>query len=268
MISSNIALVYLVAGLSSRFGNRIKHFAEVGENGETMIEFSLQQALKAGFSKIVFVVGRSTESLFKIKFGDAYKSVPIFYAFQEYDESNRDKPWGTVDALCVASKVLDCPFIVCTGDDLYGEKNFKKMVQHLKASDEEASISYALKDTVPDKGTVNRALFERKGEYVQKITDVFSVTRKEIRSGTDQESCMTLFALNPEILPHLRREITEFKIKNEGDRRIELPLHKTISKLIEEGKIRMKLYPSEEQWVGITNPGDEAVVRDFIASRY
>src|SRR3989344_9452907 len=98
-----LALVYMVAGLSKRFGGKPKGLAKVGPNGETLLEYSLNQALPAGFTKIIFIVGEKTERLFKEKFGNSYKGVPIEYAMQEYDSAKRDKPWGTADALCSAT---------------------------------------------------------------------------------------------------------------------------------------------------------------------
>ena len=117
----DIALVYMVAGMSSRFGGKIKQFAKVGPEGETLIEYSLNQAIPAGFTKIVFIVGNKTEKPFKEMFGDSYKGIPIKYASQNFDSASRDKPWGTTDALCSAKELLDCPFIICNGDDLYGK---------------------------------------------------------------------------------------------------------------------------------------------------
>jgi len=129
----DIALVYMVAGMSSRFNGKIKQFAKVGRNGETLIEVSLQQALRAGFSKIVFIVGEKTEKPFKEMFGEEYKGVPIFYVFQGFDSNIRDKPWGTVEAVVKIKEVVNCDFVVCNGDDLYGEFAFRKCVEHLEA---------------------------------------------------------------------------------------------------------------------------------------
>lgn len=116
-----IALVYMVAGISSRFMGKIKHFAIVGSRGETLIEYSLKQALPSGFSKIIFIVGNKTEKPFREKFGNSYNGIPVYYALQFYDESLRDKPWGTTDALCSIKSLIDCPFVICNGDDLYGK---------------------------------------------------------------------------------------------------------------------------------------------------
>jgi len=98
MNKQDISVCFLCAGVSSRFNGKIKQFAVVGINGETLMEVSLNQALKAGFSKIVFIVGNKTEIPFREKFGNSYKGIPVFYAVQKFDENERDKPWGTADA--------------------------------------------------------------------------------------------------------------------------------------------------------------------------
>mgnify|MGYP001614605345 FL=1 len=128
----DIALVYMVAGLSSRFGGKIKQFAKVGPKGETIIEYSLNQALPEGFTKIIFIVGNKTEKPFRDMFGESYKGIPIFYSQQKFNEEEREKPWGTADALCSAKDVINCPFVVCNGDDIYGAETFRILVNHLK----------------------------------------------------------------------------------------------------------------------------------------
>ena len=127
-----IAIVYMVAGISSRFGGKIKQFAQVGPNNETLIEISMKQAMRAGFRKIIFIVGNLTEKTFKEKFKSEFQNIPISYAIQSYDERERDKPWGTAEALCSVIPFINCPFVVCNGDDLYGENSFKVLCDHLK----------------------------------------------------------------------------------------------------------------------------------------
>lgn len=96
----NYSVVYMVAGLSSRFGGKIKQFAKVGPNGETLIEYSLNQAIESGFKKIIFIVSKKTENFFREKFQFSYRGIPIYYAIQNFNDLERDKPWGTADALC------------------------------------------------------------------------------------------------------------------------------------------------------------------------
>ena len=122
----------MTAGLSSRFGGMIIQFAEIGPNEEPLIEYSMNQAIKAGISKIVFIVGDLTKKPFQEKFSSSYKNIKIEYTFQTYDKKERDKPWGTLDAISTIKNNVNCPFIICNGDDIYGENSFKTLVNHLK----------------------------------------------------------------------------------------------------------------------------------------
>lgn len=264
-----IALVYMVAGMSSRFGGKIKQFAKVTDK-ETLIEYSIKQALPAGFTKIVFIVGAKTEVPFKEMFGNNFKGVPVQYAFQNCDFSLRDKPWGTVDALCSAKDFLNCPFVVCNGDDLYGENAFKILVNHLKKNSNQknlnATVGYRLKNVIPEQGKVNRGIFEAdSNNEIISLKEVFEIERLNIKEKglNNEDLCsMNMFAFHPETLNLLSNILKDFKEKNKHDRKIECLLPEEIGKLIRQGKIKVKIYPTEDKWFGVTNPGDEDFIRE------
>lgn len=261
----DLILTYMVAGMSSRFLGKIKQFAIIGDNGETLIERSLKQALPAGFTKIVFIVGNKTEKPFKEKFGDSYQNVPIYYSSQLYNESERDKPWGTTDALCSAKEFLDSPFVVCNGDDLYGEHSFKILVDHLKKDSTCASLGFELGNCIPEKGAVNRGIFQTNGNSVTDIKEEFRIEKENLQEKylTEQSLCsMNIFALQPEVVIDLSDQLSEFKKKNAFDRKIESLMPEDISSLIKMGKLKMTLYSTPDIWMGITNPGDEEIVRE------
>jgi NDP-sugar pyrophosphorylase family protein len=260
----DIALVYIVAGNSNRFGGEIKQFAKITKR-ETLIEYSLKQALPAGFSKIIFVVGNKTEMPFKEKFGEEYEGIPIEYVSQAYDESERDRPWGTGDALCAIKKVIDGPFVVCNGDDIYGGNTFQVLFNHLQKSDHHASIGYRLERVIPREGKVNRGIFYSDSDgYVIGIKEKFEVSKNNLFfHGLSKDSLcsMNIFALFPEAIDLLAEEMEKFKEEHQGDRQIEFILTDELSKFIESGKIRMKLYPTTDRWFGVTNPGDEEIIK-------
>ena len=262
----DIALVYMVAGLSKRFGGKLKWLAKVGPNGETLIEYSLNQALPAGFTKIIFVVGEKTEKPFKEKFGESYKGIPIYYTKQEFDTKARDRPWGTVDALCSAKQFIDCPFVVCNGDDIYGENTFRILVNHLKKEKTNATVGYKLRAVLFEEGSVNRGIIELDSKSnVKSITEVFNITKMNLESkglSLDTLCSMNLFGLHPNTLDLLHKVLIKFKKKYEEDRTIECLLPNELSKLIKEGKIIMHAYSTNDKWFGITNPEDEEKVRE------
>jgi NDP-sugar pyrophosphorylase family protein len=270
---TDIAIVYMVAGLSSRFGGKIKQFARIGPNNETLIECSLNQALRSGFTRIVFIVGEKTEQPFKEMFGKEYKGIPVSYAFQKYDSSSRERPWGTTDALCSAKELLKCPFVVCNGDDLYGENSFRILIRHIKENpgSENATLGYRLKNVIPEHGKVNRGIFEiNPDKTVRFLKEVFDIEKSNLKekglSGDDLCS-MNCFAFSPRILDYLYEILKEFKEKNKGDRRIECLLPADIGRLIQKGKLKLKIYPTEDIWLGVTNPEDEALVKEKLKNK-
>ena len=265
-MEKEVTVVYMVAGMSSRFSGKIKQFAKVGLNGETLIECSVDQAIKSGASKIIFIVGEKTESGFKEMFGNNYKDTPIEYAFQSFDPEKRDKPWGTTDALCCAKEIINTPFIVCNGDDIYGENTFKILIDHLKNSEDKATIGYKLISVVPETGTVNRGIFETDADlYLKKITETFDIEKEKIIDlglTPDTLCSQNIFALDLETLSSLNTLLKNFRQEHEGDRKKECLLPEDLSNLIQEGKIKMKLLTTPDTWLGITNPEDEEIVRE------
>lgn len=269
-----VSLVYMVAGLSSRFGGKIKQFAKVGPNGETVIEYSLNQALKNPFSKIIFVVGEKTSQPFKEKFGNFYKEIPVFYALQYFDAEKREKPWGTVDALCSASNLLNEPFIVCNGDDIYGENSFRILFEHLNNNNEDATLGYKLVKVILEKGAVNRGIFKInriKGKYyITKIEEVFNITKLNLaeKNLTLKSLCsMNIFGLFPKTVQELKKILINFKDKYKNDRKIECLLPVEISNLIKNNKIKMRIYNCYDKWFGITNLEDEAIIREKLKNK-
>ena len=261
-----MALVYMVAGMSSRFGGKIKQFAKVGLNDETLIECSLNQALPAGFSKIIFIVGNKTEQPFKEKFGDNYHGIPIFYALQKFDEEKRDRPWGSVGALCAIKNIINCPFVVCNGDDLYGKESFQILADHLQNKLTNATVGYQLGDVLSKEGTVNRGIFESNyNKTINSLREVFDITKENLKekSLSEKDLCsMNIFALQPEVVNKLDSVLQDFKEKNARDRKIECLLPEELGNLIKNNELTIYLYPTESTWMGITNPGDELKIRE------
>ena len=261
-MNKKTAIVYLAAGISSRFSGKIKSLAEVGQNRETLMEISMKQAIPF-FSEIIIIIGDKTEPI-KNYFRNEFRGVPIFYAKQIYDEKERDKPWGTVDALCSAKELIDCDFVVCNGDDLYGTNAFNILAEHLKKNEEDATLGYRLSETLPENGAVNRGIFQIENDYVNEIKEIKNIDKKNLNlfGLKEDELCsMNIFALKKESLNYLNEKLAEFKEKNRNDRKIECYLSEEISKLINEEKMKMKMYNCGEKWLGITNPGDEEIVK-------
>ena len=263
----DIAIVYMVAGISSRFGGEIKQFAEIGVNGESLIEYSLNQALPAGFNKIYFIVGNGTAAPFMGKFGDSYKGVPVGYAMQTHQPKERDRPWGTADAVASLRKKIDCPFVVCNGDNIYGENTFRELYEHLKKSNQEdATLGYRLGDVLPNEGARNIAIFSVRESYVQGLKEVSGLERARLPEGItlDDLCSKNIYAMHPRTVEMLYDKVEEFKREHVGDRKIEAFLPDMISGLVGEGLVKMRIYPAVEGVLHLTRLGDLEGIRDKI----
>ncbi|MCX6749082.1 MAG: hypothetical protein NT076_05775, partial [Candidatus Pacearchaeota archaeon] len=189
--------------------------------------------------------------------------IPVYYALQEYDENKRDKPWGSSDALCSAKPFLNCGFVVSNTDDLYGEETFRILFDSISKG-ENAAMGYKLKNTLQENNVGNRAIFSVKESFIVSMTETFGLSLGNLEEkGIDENSLcsMNIFALNLEVLELLSTRLKEFKRINENDRKIEAILAVELNKLLIENKLKMRLYPSEDKPIGITNPGDEEIVR-------
>jgi choline kinase len=257
----------MVAGMSSRFGGKIKQFARVGPQGETLIEVSIKQAINAGYNKIVFIVGEMTEKPFKEMFGNNYQGIPIFYAKQIFDPKLRDKPGGTCDAVVCAKEVINEDFVVCNGDDLYGENTFRSLIKFSKENKIDcATIGYKLGNALPEQGTVNRGIFSKdEFDYLVGIKETLNISKqnlKELNLNENNLSSQNIFFIKKETLTLLEEKLIKFKKTHNDDRKSECYLPTELSNLINENKIKIKLIPTIDKWFGVTNPEDEEVVRE------
>ena len=257
-------IVFMAGGVSSRFGGRIKALVEVGPQRESLIEISMQRAIRTGFDKIIFIVSDKTESAFRENFGNSYQNTPILYAKQEYDIIKRDKPWGTADAVCSIKDVVDCPFVVCNSDELYGEGAFRILRKHLRENNDNVTLGFRLIDVLPDEGLGNRALFKIENNYVKSIDEIYGIGKENLEEKSlkkDDLVSLNIYGLQLETLWFLVERVEHFKREKQGNRKIESLVQHEISNLIKEEKIKMRIYPCHEKWLGVTYPGDEEGVR-------
>ena len=266
---SEVTLVCMVAGLSRRFGSRIKGFAKVGPDNERLVELILDQALSAGISRLVFVVGEATHTPFEELFGCRHRGVPVDYAMQEFDPAARKKPWGTADAVCAARDFIGGPFVVCNGDDLCGGQAFRLLTDHLARSGNAATVGFPLAKMLPEEGTVNRGVFELNDDGTLKAaTELFDLDHDNIEArglGPDTLCNVNLFGFHPPALALLEEALASFKAEHAGDPAAECLLPTEIDGLVGSGKLVMDVYVSSEDWIGVTNPGDEEKVRKLLA---
>ncbi len=288
----DITLVIMAAGIGSRFGGGIKQLEPVGLNDEIIMDYSIYDAIEAGFNRIIFVIRKAIESDFRERIGDriekvcAEKGIEVLYAFQSLDNipaelpEGRTKPWGTGQAVLAAKEYLDTPFAVINADDYYGKTAFKIMHDWLILDHAENAIAmsaFVLKNTLSDNGGVTRGVCKSEGGHSH-ITDV--VETKNIikrQDGTveangqilDPESYVSMnfwgFPGEPPMYISLLEDGFESFFRNDvpvNPLKAEYLLPTHIGGLLKAGKVTVKLLETQDKWFGVTYKEDKPFVTE------
>ena len=261
-----VAIVFMLAGMSSRFGGSPKALSRVGPNNETLLEISLLQALKQPFSKIIFITNPLTKQLFVNEMQYSFKSIPIEYVEQVYDKTKRSRPWGTTDAVCSLLGKVEEPFILLNGDDLYGEKAFDNGYQLLVNSKKNIMGTVPIYKTIHDDSKVNRGVVyvdpeNKKVTQLKECLDISRLTHPELMS---ELGSVNFIGLQPNILTYLNDILVEFKEKNKGDAKIEALLPNDLNTLIEKGISIFEYFVIEDTIKSLTYQSDIETMKDFL----
>ncbi|AVM69403.1 nucleotidyltransferase [Lachnospiraceae bacterium oral taxon 500] len=278
-------LVVLAAGMGSRYGG-LKQIDPVGQSGEKIIDYSVYDAIDAGFERVVFIINHKIEKDFKELVGaEIEKHAEVRYAFQELTDlpagvtipADRQKPWGTSHAVYAARDLLDAPFAVINADDFYGREAYHQIYQFLtetaEREDEYCMIGYLVKNTVTDKGSVSRGVCETKDGY---LTAIVERTKIESRKdgivyieddqayplADDTVVSMNLFGFKPSIVREIQNRIVGYLNEKlpANPLKCEYFLPATVDSLLKEGKATVKVLPTREKWYGVTYHEDKAEV--------
>ncbi len=281
----NTTLVVLAAGIGSRYGQGIKQLAKMDDNGYTIIDYSIYDAIKAGFNKVVFIIRKDIEEDFKEIIGNRIeKIVEVEYAYQDMDlpkgfESPKDrkKPWGTVDALLSTKNIVKEPFLIINADDYYGKGVFDSLHEFLVTSDKKiddklqiAMAGYKLKNTLSDKGAVTRGVSI--GNEENKLVDIIETHEIKLEKDGKMSSkenldsdilnlettvSMNLWASFPEFIDMSEDYFIKYLEKNkENLDSCEYVLPEMIGELIKENKADITILPTNDKWIGITYKED------------
>lgn len=290
MSASKPTLVILAAGMGSRYGG-LKQIDGVGPSEEGIIEYSIYDAIRAGFGKVVFVIRKDIEEPFREKFDGKFgDKIEVAYAFQgmdsyvpaDVDHTKREKPWGTSHAMLVAKEVTQEPFAVINADDYYGIKAFQQMASFLiaEASPELFSmVGYVLHRTLSDHGTVNRGVTVVAEDYL--LQDVNE--RLKIQRGTDQKVTylgedghryeladdsvvsMNFWGFHPSIFDRVEKGFQEFARENTENPRAEYLIPELVDSMIKDGSAKVKVLVSDDRWYGVTYQEDKPKVQEAFA---
>ena len=271
-----VAIVYMVAGMSSRFGGRPKQFEIVGPNNESLIEYSVKQALTQKFTQIVFITNPKTNQAHRDIFGDEYQGVQVHYVNQTYDSNLRSRPWGTTDCICSLNKIYDVledSFILVNGDNIYGTDAFKQgfeIMANPKNSKARLCMSGGVRiiNTMPKKkGLVNRGVIKVKDDYVTSIKEMLNISEDNNPELMNEIGSVNFIGLHKYVLPLLQEIVNKFKIDHPNNKKIECLLPDDISTLINQNKLTMTWFEIKDNIIGITRPGDTEIVKKILKNQ-
>jgi len=284
-------LVVLAAGMGSRYGG-LKQLEPVGPRGEILLDYSVRDAVSAGFAKVVFVIRRDMAGIFHETVGARYEhEVPLVYAFQELEPlpggrvspPGRTKPWGTGHAVLAALPAVKGPFAVINADDYYGPRGFSELSRFLSsaAPGEYAMVGYRLGNTLSDHGAVSRGICRTDAMgFLIDITERTEIVRTGgaiVARGTppvaltgEEWASMNFWGFTPDVFPALERSFEEFLERLDTDSpdvasKAEFYLPAAISGMIATGESTVRLLRSEDPWFGLTYPEDKPVVASALA---
>jgi NDP-sugar pyrophosphorylase family protein len=283
-------LLILAAGIGSRYGG-LKQVDGMGPGGAAILEYSVYDAIRAGFGKVVFVIRKDIEEAFREKVGSKVEGkIEVAYAFQEADTAlewletkpHREKPWGTGHAILSAKDVVQEPFVAINADDFYGHSAFQLMGDFLRtdcAPDRYGMVAYQLGNTLSENGAVSRGVCEVNAEGL--LTDVTERTKIErFEDGIfyiDETGArnpladntpvsMNFWGFHPTVFQELEAQFRAFVQENMDKPKAEFYIPKVVNTLIENGKVACSVMTSDSLWYGVTYPEDKETVQGALAA--
>ena len=290
-IRMNTTLIIMAAGIGSRFGEGIKQLAQMGPNGEIIMDYSIHDAKEAGFNKVVFIIRKDIFKEFEEIIGNRIKEqIDVEYVFQELDDlpegfevpEGRTKPWGTGQAVLCCKDVVKEPFVIINADDYYGKEAFVKLHDFLVSGEDlgrEFTMGmggFILKNTLSDNGTVTRgvSVVDENGllSQVHETTGIVMGEDGQIKCDSEEvqewispedKVSMNMWAGYPEFLDFLAEDFKDF-LENveEGDLKSEYLLPNIVDKLLKEERANVKVLETQDRWFGVTYKEDKETVQD------
>jgi NDP-sugar pyrophosphorylase family protein len=267
----------MAAGMGSRYGG-LKQLDKVGPNGETIIDYSLHDAIQAGFTKVIFIIRRDFEDQFKLQITNKYLGkFAVEFAFQDIDDlpngfscpSGREKPWGTGQAILSARNLINEPFVVINGDDYYGQESFKVIADYYNNGGAQFSmVAFRLDKTLSDFGPVTRGVcnvendkldtvvetenLEKKGNYIS--------TNRDITLDGSEPVSMNMWGFTPSLFNYLHEDFVNFLNDEGGELKSEFLIPTVINNLVQNNQEEVYVLRSNASWFGVTYKEDKPFV--------
>ena len=274
---NDVTLLVMAAGMGSRYGG-LKQLDAIGPNGETIIDYSVYDAVKSGFSKVVFIIRREFEKEFKERISDQYAGkIQVEFAFQELQAlpygftcpEGREKPWGTGHAILSALDLISGPFVVINGDDYYGRESFKVVSDYYReGADQFSMVAFQLDKTLSIFGGVTRGICTVKEEKLdtvietenlQKTENGISSDRDILLDGTEPVS-MNMWGFTPVLFDYLKDTFVDFLNEYGTELKSEFLIPSVINDLIQSGREQVHVLRSNSSWFGVTYKEDKPYV--------
>jgi UTP-glucose-1-phosphate uridylyltransferase len=274
-------LLILAAGMGSRYGG-LKQIDPIGPGGETIIDYSVHDAIRAGFDQLVFVIRRDFEQTFRETIGRRFeKRVAVRYVFQELDclppnavlPPNRRKPWGTGHAILMAADVINEPFGVINADDFYGAQSFQLLAAHLQSGNPNyGMVGFVLRHTLSEFGSVARGVCQLMNGRLESVREITGIEKygaaARYKNGTGEFHALTgeeivsmnMWGFNPDIFDHLRQQFRGFLKARGADETAEFYIPNVVNALIHSGEKRVDMLPTRAPWFGVTYREDRPFV--------
>lgn len=285
-MSTKPTLLILAAGMGSRYGG-LKQLDPMGPHGETVLDYSVFDALRAGFGKVVFVIRKDFEEDFRSKVGSRFdKHIPVEYAFQSLTDlpegftvpEGRVKPWGTTHAVLAAEQQVKEPFAMINADDFYGQDAFAQLAKNLPTlQPKEGRMQYSLvgfqlKNTLSDHGSVARGVCTSKEGKLTSVTEMTKIVKTPSGARNEEDAAnpieltgnelvsMNFWGFTPEVFPQLKEAFVNFLKKEGGSAKSECYVPKEVDLFIKNGTADVAVLETSSSWFGVTYPEDKEVV--------
>ena len=278
---NNITLLIMAAGMGSRYGG-LKQLDAIGPSGETIIDYSVYDAIKAGFNKVVFIIRKDFEQEFKSKITDKYEGqIQVEFAFQDLNDlpdeftcpEGREKPWGTGHAILSARNVINEPFIAINGDDFYGRESFKVVADYYrKGANSFSMVAFKLDKTLSSFGGVTRGLCTVNDEKLNTVietadlqkTDYSVSSNRDIELDGSEPVSMNVWGFTPILFKYLEEKFVEFLSENGTEMKSEYLIPSVVNELIQSGQETVHVLRSGATWFGVTYKEDKPYVEGEI----
>ena len=274
---NDITLLIMAAGMGSRYGG-LKQLDPVGPSGETIIDYSVYDAIRAGFNKVVFIIRKDFEEDFRSKITDKYTGkIRVEFAFQDLDHlpegfscpQGRVKPWGTGHAILTASELINEPFVAINGDDFYGLESFKIVADYYQNKNATYSmVAFQLDKTLSEFGGVTRGLCTVKNGLLDTVVETGELKRLESGVSSDRDIqldgsepvSMNVWGFTPDLFDHLEVMFVDFLNKEGDEMKSEYLIPTVVNNLIRSGEKNIHVLRTGSKWFGVTYKEDKPFV--------